>query len=88
LNAAKNSSQFVIEGTNILEVLYEDFIIRPKGFAFVLNELIEAGLISQRNLKTERNSLVELKVAETEIVSVLQKQSSLKFFADLVRTDN
>lgn len=88
LNSAKDSTQFIIEGENILDILYEDFIIRSKGFNFVLNELIEAGIVLQQNVKTERNSMVKLNIPVEDITSVFKKESSLRFFASLVEQIN
>lgn len=79
MNSAKDQSKFIIENKTLLDILYEDFIVRPKGFAYVLNELIEAGLILQQNLKSERTSLIKLNVSDEEITSVFKKEKSLQY---------
>lgn len=87
MNSAKNQSTFLIEDKSILDILYEDFIIRPKGFAFVLNELIEAGIVLQEDAKSERMSAIKLNIADEEITSVFKKEKSLHYFIDLITTE-
>ncbi|ONH65416.1 Origin recognition complex subunit 1 [Cyberlindnera fabianii] len=88
VNTAKDSSQFVVDGKSILDILYEDFIIRPHGFDYVMNELIESGLVLQQNRRSDRNSMVKLNIADEEITSVFKNDSGLKYFADLTPLDN
>lgn len=88
INTAKDSSQFVVDGKSILDILYEDFIIRPHGFDYVMNELIESGLVLQQNKRSDRNSMVKLNIADEEITSVFKNDSGLKYFADLTPLDN
>ena len=87
MNSAKDKSKFIIEGKTILNILYDDFIIRPKGFAYVLNELIDAGIVLQQDLKSERQSLIKLNIADEEITSVFKKEKSLQYFIDLVTSE-
>lgn len=84
VNSAKDSSKFVIDGLNILDVLYDDFVVRPKGFTFILNELVEAGLVLLQNPLTERNTSIKLNVADEEVTAVFKKDRTLLFFANLL----
>lgn len=87
MNSAKDKSTFIIESKSILDILYEDFIIRPQGFAYVLNELIEAGIVLQEDAKSERVSAIKLNIADEEITSVFKKEKSLHYFIDLITTE-
>jgi origin recognition complex subunit 1 len=84
INTAKNKEQFLIGNKSTLEILYGDFIVRPMGFRFVLNELIQDGIILVQNKKTERNSLVKLGIDDEDITSAFKKDSALQFFAELL----
>ncbi|CCH45750.1 Origin recognition complex subunit 1 [Wickerhamomyces ciferrii] len=84
LNPTVDQSLFITENKGILDILYEDFIIRPRGFAYVLNELIEAGIVLQQNLKSERTSLIKLGISDEEIKSVFKKEKSLQYFLKLI----
>lgn len=47
--------------------------IRVENFRFVFHELVENGLISMQNIKSERYKLVSLNVSQEEVLSTLKK---------------
>lgn len=78
------SEKILIENKTIYDILYQDFIIRPNGFEFILNELIESGILIKQNLRAERTSLIKLNIADEEINSVFKREKDLQYLLDLI----
>lgn len=73
------SNPFVTD-SSMFDLLYTDKIgdkvqvnIRVHNFEFVLNSLVEAGIITQQNFSSERRRMVLLNISEEEVVSVLKR---------------
>lgn len=83
LNTSKSKDHFVIDNVTVLDIMYKDFLVRPRGIDYILNELSEAGVILVLRKDSVRNSLVKLDVADTEVTSVFKKDKSFHVFADM-----
>ncbi|CAD1810343.1 ATPase associated with various cellular activities (AAA) family protein [Candida parapsilosis] len=73
--------------SSMFDLLYADKIgdkeqinIRIHHFEFILNSLVEAGVINQQNFSSERKRMVLLTVSEEEVVSVLKKDQEISQF--------
>lgn len=80
------SNPFVTD-SSMFDLLYTDKIgdkvqvnIRVHNFEFVLNSLVEAGIITQQNFSSERRRMVLLNISEEEVVSVLKKDHEVLQF--------
>lgn len=84
INSARNRDAVVVEHMSVMDILYKDFIVRPRGIEYILDELIEGGVILLQKRDSLRNSLVKLDVADEEITSTFKKDSSFQMFSNLV----
>ncbi|KAI5956646.1 ORC1 [Candida margitis] len=73
--------------SSMYDLLYTDKIgdkirvnIRIHHFEFVLNSLVEAGIINQQSFSSDRRRMVLLNVSEEEVVSVLKKDHEISQF--------
>ncbi|KAG5416706.1 ORC1 [Candida metapsilosis] len=81
------SSNPFMTDSSMLGLLYTDKIgdkvqvnIRVHHFEYILNGLVEAGIVNQQNLSSDRRRMVLLNVSEEEVVSVLKKDSEISQF--------
>ncbi|CUM66096.1 uncharacterized protein PRCAT00003750001 [Priceomyces carsonii] len=56
---------------------YAKLNIRVASFSYVVNELVEAGILVQQNTQSERYRLLHLNVSEKEILSVLKRDKEI-----------
>lgn len=54
----------------------KDTNIRILRFKYIVNELVENGIL-QQNVRGERHSLINLNISEEEIVSVLKRDKEI-----------
>ncbi|KAI5955613.1 ORC1 [Candida jiufengensis] len=67
-----NSSQF-----DLLYTTNGKTSIRIFNFEFILNSLVEAGILSLSNISTDRKRMISLNVSEDEVVSVLKRDKEV-----------
>lgn len=84
IHTLKDKNDITNGDASVSEILYKDFIIRPRGIEYVLNELVEGGVILVKKNDTIRNTMVKLDIADDEITSVFRRDKSLKPFSDII----
>ncbi|ODV94443.1 hypothetical protein PACTADRAFT_51279 [Pachysolen tannophilus NRRL Y-2460] len=52
--------------------------LRIQGFNFVVQELVESGILLQQNVRAERLGLLKLNISDDEVVNVFKKDDYLK----------
>ncbi|KAH3683709.1 hypothetical protein WICPIJ_005328 [Wickerhamomyces pijperi] len=74
-------NQFV-ENVPLIDIFYQDCIIQPRWFRFIMNELTESGVISLNDSRIRSTTLFKLLVEPSDILSVFEKDPALKSFTD------
>lgn len=82
IQAKASKEAQLIENVPLIDVFYQDCIIQPRWFRFIMNELNTSGVISLNDQQIRSSTLFKLLIEPSDILDVFQRDPALKSFTD------